>query len=172
MKPLYSSKNPFAWLLKVALVGILGGILLHSSSVQNATINDFVVSFASIPAIFILAAEAIDKISDRFDYTKISARIVFGKADANARGSMTAIIVGLILASLAFFGVLYLAAGMITLNMSSYSPGALLSAAIIALYIIAPETGDDELLLMLWLATQFATSFSNFTVLGSLASLL
>jgi len=172
MKPLYSSQNPLAWFLKLALAAVIGGLLLHSSSIQSATIQDFVTAFASIPLVYILGAEALDKISDRFDYVKISAKMLYGNADADARGSMKAIIVGLILAATAFFGVLYLATGMVTLSLGEYSAGTLLAGAIIALYIIAPETSDDELLLMLWLATQVATGFSHFTVLGSLTSLL
>ena len=41
--------------------------------------------------------------------------------------------------------------------MGAYNAGTLLAAGIYALYIVAPETGDDELVLFLWLAAHVAT---------------
>lgn len=166
MKPLYSAQNPLAWLLKAGVVALLGAFLLKSTG--STTVSDFTNAIASIPFIWVLAIEAFDKISDRFDYVKWSAKVLYGKADADARGSMKAILVGLLFASLAFFGVLYLATGAITMNFGSLSPGVLAAAGIVALYIIAPETGDDELMLYLWLAATIATKGHYFTLLGNL----
>lgn len=170
MKRLLSSPNPIAWVIKMLLAGIAGAVVLTMGQLQSVTVHDFTVSFASIPLVVILAVEFIDKISDRFDYMKMTAKLIFGVSYRKLEESqaMKAMIISAFLAAAAFFLTLFAIANAITLNLSTYSPGTLLSAAIIALYIIAPETGDDELLLMLWLAATIATKGHYFTLLGNL----
>ena len=164
MKPLLSSKNPLAWLLKAGLAAVLGALVLKNAG--GATINDFTNAIASIPFVWVLAIEFFDKISDRFDYVKWSAKALYGTTKADVRGTFKALAVGAVFAALAFLGVLYLATGTITFAAGTYSPGVLAAAAVVALYIIAPETGDDELMLYLWLAATLATGGAHFTLLG------
>ena len=166
MKPLLSSKNPLAWLLKAGTVAVLGALVLKSTG--STTISDFTNAIASIPFVWVLAIEFFDKISDRFDYVKWSAKALYGTTKADARNSMKAIVVGLLFAALAFLGVLYLATGTITFARGAYSNGVLAAASVVALYIVAPETGDDELMLYLWLAATLATGGAHFSLLGGI----
>ncbi|NPA71903.1 MAG: hypothetical protein GXO35_03625 [Gammaproteobacteria bacterium] len=176
MKRLYSSPNPIAWIFKMIVAGLIGGFVLRMSQLQSVTVHDFTIAFASIPMVVILAAELVDKISDRFDYINITAKLLYGVSINSKKikeeQAVRATFISVILAGAVFFMTLYVIANTITLNLASYSPGTLLSAAIIALYVVAPETGDDELLLMLWLAANVATGFQYFTVLGSLGGIL
>jgi len=60
----------------------------------------------------------------------------------------------------------------LTLSLGAYSPAVLLWAAVIATYLMLPETGDDELLLWVWAAAQVATKFQYLGTAFSLPGIL
>ena len=53
--------------------------------------------------------------------------------------------------------ILWALTGTITMNVGAYRPANIFIAGIISLYIFAPETGDDELVLWAWIAATIAT---------------
>jgi len=137
------------WIKTLAVV-IIGGFIVRWALGQNTTLQDYVKAIASTNVFVIVGIELLDKISDRFDY--VSAFQAMYKKETNMRW-----LGGLLIGIGAFFAVLYIMAGTITMSFGTYTPGVVLAAATYALYIIAPETGDDELIFWLWGIAQVAT---------------
>ena len=138
------------YLAKVVIVAVLGGLGLMWASDQAITVKDYVNAVAMTPIWLIIAMEILDKFSDKKDYT------YWGIAMSRRYGGHP-VLWGIIIAVIAFAGTLYVMTGTIAMNVHSYSAGVLLAAMTYALYIIMPETGDDELILFLWIAATIAT---------------
>jgi len=138
------------WLVKLLVVVVVGGFGLMWAADKAVTVEDFVTAVAKTPIWLVIAIELFDKLADRKDYTTWG---VYMSRQWGGNSVLWGIIIGLI----AFLGVLYIMAGTISMNMDAYSPGIFLAALAFALYIVMPETGDDELILFLWLAAQVAT---------------
>lgn len=151
------------WLLKTALAsGALGFLLMYAAD-HSVTIAETNVALASIPAAFVILIELFDKLADKNDfYNRLYAyagNVGAGKSRASA------VLVSLLFAGLGFMVVLWALIGTITMNIGSIGPANLFTAGLISLYIFAPETGDDELLLWAWLAATIATKGQYLSIL-------
>lgn len=152
MKPMEHLKQTNYW-IKIFAVALVGGFLLKWAVGQNTTINEYLEAIAKTNIAVILGIELFDKVADRLDYTSW-ANAIYQKAGGKGDTSWLG---GLLLGGIAFFAVLFIMAGTMSLTFSTYTPGVLLAAMTYALYIVAPETGNAELLLILWLIAQVAT---------------
>jgi len=155
------------WLLKTITVGaILGGIFWYSSHVSLA-MADIITTIAKTPLLLIFLIELIDKFVDMNDiYSKIYSRVgsVSGFEDSAKNLSLMVSLFG-------FFGILWALTGTFTLALGSLSAGPLVVSALYAIYILAPETGDDELLLFLWLGATIATGGQHIMIIPSIPGL-
>ncbi len=149
MKDLKHLSQKDYW-IKTLLVVAIGGFIVKWAISQNATVNDYMTAIAKINIVVIIGIELLDKISDRFDYVSMFQAMY--KKDTKY-GWLGGILIG----AGAFFVVLYIMAGTISMSFGAYKPGVILAAATCALYIVMPETGDDELIFWLWGIAQVAT---------------
>nr|QEK15821.1 hypothetical protein FPV09_04995 [Thermococcus aciditolerans] len=138
------------WLVKLLIVVVIGGFGLMWAADKAVTVGDFVTVVAKTPIWLVIAIELFDKLADKKDYT------TWGVYMSRQWGG-NSVLWGIAIGMIAFLGVLYIMAGTISMNMNAYSPGIFLATLAYALYIVMPETGDDELILFLWLAAQVAT---------------
>lgn len=140
------------WVLKTALASGFLGLVLWYGAEHNVTVAQTNVALASIPLAFVALIEIFDKIADKNDFYNS----LYKQFGANkSRGS--AVLISLLFAALGMFTILWALTGTITMNLGSYGPANVFVAGIISLYIFAPETGDDELLLWAWIAATIAT---------------
>ena len=140
------------WLLKTALASGLLGLILHYGAEHSVTIGQVNTALASIPLAFVALIELFDKIADKNDFYNS----MYKQFGANkSRGS--AVLISLLFAGLGMFVVLWALTGTITMNLGDYGPANVVVAGLISLYIFAPETGDDELLLWAWIGATIAT---------------
>ena len=140
------------WALKTALASGFLGLLLWYGAEHSITIAQTNTALASIPLAFVALIEIFDKIADKNDFYNALYK-QFGAS--RSRGS--AILISLLFAGLGMLVILWALTGTITMNLGSYGPANVFVAGIISLYIFAPETGDDELLLWAWIAATIAT---------------
>lgn len=148
------------WALKTALASGFLGLLLWYGAEKSITIAQTNTALASIPLAFVALIEIFDKIADKNDYYTS----LYKQFGANtSRGS--AVLTSLLFAALGMFVILWALTGTITMNLGSYGPANVFVAGLISLYIFAPETGDDELLLWAWIAATIATKGQYFALL-------
>jgi ABC-type xylose transport system permease subunit len=146
------------WLPKAFGASIVIGILLWWTGTQVVTISEIATSISSIPFAVILLIEALDKFADVSGiYNKLIPQ-------NTANHLLKSVVIGVI----AFVAVLYGILGTISLSLGSIAAPALVAAGICAVYILAPETGDDELLLFAWLGATFATLGANISLIPSI----
>jgi len=138
------------WLLKLLIVVVAGGFGLMWAADKAVTVGDYVTAVAKTPIWLVIAMELFDKLADKKDYTTLGIYM-------SRQHGGNSLLWGIVIGGVAFIGVLYIMTGTISMNTGSYSPGVFLAALTYALYIVMPETGDDELILFLWLAAQVAT---------------
>nr|WP_216082425.1 hypothetical protein [Pyrococcus abyssi]QFN51300.1 conserved pT26-2 family protein [Pyrococcus abyssi] len=149
------------WLLKTSLAsGLLGALLWYGSqhSITVAQVNEAV---ASLPLVFVVLIEVFDKIADKNDYYNKLYTYAIGKQ----KSRIGAVLISLIFAGLGMFVVIWALTGTITMNIKAYTPAVFFTAGLISLYIFAPETGDDELLLWWWIGATIATHGQYITIL-------
>jgi len=140
------------WGLKTALASGFLGLVLWYGAEHSVTMAQLNVALASIPAAFVILIEIFNKIADKNDFYNS----LYKQFGANkSRG--TGVLVSLLFAALGMFVILWALTGTITMNVGTYGPANVVVAGIISLYIFAPETGDDELVLWAWLAATIAT---------------
>jgi len=149
-----------SWALKSALASSALGFLLMYAAEHSVTVAQLNEAIASLPLAFILLIELFDKVADKNDYYN---KLVGQFGAKQSRG--TAVLIAILFAALGWFIVLWALAGTITLNIGSYTPASLVAAGLVALYVFLPETGDDELLLWLWIAATIATKGAYIAVL-------
>jgi len=142
--------NNVNYLIKLVMVALVGGFALKWAVDQSVTLNQYVEAVAMTPIYVIIAIEVLDKLSDKMDYEFLG--FAYG-----SKYGINKVLMSLLIAGIGFIAVLYFMTGTIALTVGAYNAGVLLAAATYALYIVAPETGDDELILFLWLAATVAT---------------
>jgi len=154
------------WLLKTVSVGlVLGGVFWYASHV-SLTMSDIITTIAQTPFTIIILIELIDKFVDMRDiYTRIYTNV---GSISGIDSSVKKIFVTLIVVGMSFFGILWALTGTFTLALGSISEGPLVVSALYAVYILAPETGDDELLFFIWLGATIATGGQYITLLPTL----
>ena len=134
---------------------MFAGLFWYGSS-HEATVSDLTKVVAGTSIFLIVGAEILDKIAGREDYAKLYGW-AYGKLSGGKGGMFTGILSVLLMSAIIFGVALYLIAGSITFSLNSYSPATLLWAGLVATYITLPETGDNELLLWIWLGATIAT---------------
>ncbi|NJE84355.1 hypothetical protein E3E23_00645 [Thermococcus sp. CX2] len=140
------------WGLKTALASAFLGALLWYGAEKSVTVAQINVALASVPLAFVALIEIFDKVADKNDYyNKLYATFGAKKSRAGA------ILTSLLFAALGMFVVIWALTGTITMNIGTIGPENIFVAGLISLYIFAPETGDDELLLWTWIGATIAT---------------
>lgn len=148
------------WALKTALASGFLALVLWYGADHSVTVEQINTALASIPLAFVALIEIFDKIADKNDfYTSLYKQFGANKS----RGS--AVLTSLLFAALGMFVILWALTGTITMNLGNYGPANVFVAGLISLYIFAPETGDDELLLWAWIAATIATKGQYFALL-------
>ncbi|MBB6497848.1 hypothetical protein [Methanococcus maripaludis] len=143
------------WLPKAVIASAVVGLLLWWTGTQVVTISEIATSLSSIPFAVILLIEALDKFADVSGiYNKLIPQ-------NTSNHLLKSVVIGVI----AFVAVLYGILGTISLSVGSLAAPALVAAGICAVYILAPETGDDELLLFLWIGATAATLGHNIAII-------
>ncbi|ADC69818.1 conserved hypothetical protein [Methanocaldococcus sp. FS406-22] len=147
--------NYKVWILKTIAVSVALGAVFWYSSTVSVTMNDIVTTIAKTPLVIVILIELIDKFVDMKDvYAKMYIRI--GTVE-DIDNSYKQVGLALLMAFLAFLGILWALTGTFTLSLGTLSPGVLIVSALYAIYILAPETGDDELILFFWIGATIAT---------------
>ena len=157
------------WLLKTVSVGaILGGIFWYSASV-SITMAEIIATIAKTPLLLIFLIELIDKFVDMNDvYSRIYASTGrFSDIEDPAKK----VLISLAISLFAFLGIIWALSGTFTLALGSLTAGPLIVSALYAVYILAPETGDDELLLFIWLGATIATGGQHIMIMPSIPGL-
>ena len=154
------------WLLKTALAGGLLGLLFSYAADNSVTIEQTVNALASIPLAFVVLIEIFDKVADKNDYYNALV-----KQFATNKSKASGILMSLIFAGLGMFVIIWALTGTITMNLGTIGPANVFVAGLISLYIFAPETGDDELLLWAWLGATIATRGELLAILPSITGL-
>jgi len=157
------------WLLKTISVSLVLGAIFWYASHVSLTMADIVTTIAKTPLILIILIELVDKFVDMSDiYSRIymSVGAISGFEDSIKRVAITLLVVGL-----GFLGILWVLTGSFTLALGSLSPGPIVVSALYATYILAPETGDDELLFFIWLGATIATGGQYLTIMPSFPGL-
>lgn len=158
------------WALKTALASGLLGLLLGYAAQKNVTIAQTNTALASIPLAFVIVIELFDKLADKNDfYNKLYAGATAMVGNKKSRAG--AVLVSLLFAGLGMFVIIWALTGTITMNLGTVGPANLFVAGLIALYIFAPETGDDELLLWTWIGATIATKGAYLTIFPKLLGL-
>ncbi|AEF96053.1 hypothetical protein [Methanotorris igneus] len=154
-----SKTNWGMWFVKASVCSLAAGGLFYYAGQQSVTFNEIVTTFASLPLLVVILVEILDKFVDKSDVYKNIYAFVQTKNDASAYFAV------FLTAVLAFFGILWLITGSLTLNVGTVSPAVITVAGLLTLYILAPETGDDEIILFLWVGATIATFGKYFTLI-------
>ncbi|MBP2202165.1 hypothetical protein J3E07_001606 [Methanococcus voltae] len=149
------------WIPKAAAAALGIGVLLYWLNSQSVNISQITTAFSSIPVVVIIFIELLDKYAD---VGKMYSKII-------PSGTSNYLIKTVITAAIAGVAVLYATMGTIAITSGGITVPAIVSAAICAIYVIAPETGDDELLLYLWLGATVATFGSYISLLPPIPGL-
>jgi len=147
------------WLARSALsIGMIAAVLWYTGD-KSVTVSEFTAVVASTNVFLVLAAEFLDKFVDKSTYYKLYGGVyrAFGAQPGTRGGFLASILSPVIASAIIFMSVLYLVGGSLTMSLGSYRPAVLLWAAVIAIYLMLPETGDDEILFWIWAAAQVAT---------------
>jgi hypothetical protein len=150
------------WSVKMIASSLGAGAIFWYAGQHSVAFNDIITTFASVPFLIVLLVEGIDKFVDMKDvltslYQQSSGATGYALVFAGAL--------------LGFFGILWALAGTMTLNVGSMSPAVLVVAGLLALYILAPETGDDEIILYMWLGATIATAAKYLTLFPTIPGL-
>ena len=172
MADYYRKLNMGRWLMKTIIaVGMLAGIFAYTAG-KSITMNDIVTTLAKVPLSLVLMIEAMDKFSDKRDYIRMYAWMYKKLGGTGQGSSLQSILAPALVSAIIFFGMLVLVGGTLTLSLGAYTPALILVSGMFATYAMLPETGDDELILWIWLAAQVATGFRYLTFLpGQLQAL-
>lgn len=154
------------WLLKTAIASGLLGMLLYYAAENSVTIGQVNTALASIPLAFVVLIEIFDKMADKNDYYNS----LYKQFGAN-KGRGSAILISLLFAALGMFVIIWALTGTITMNLGTIGPANIFVAGLISLYIFAPETGNDELLLWAWLGATIATKGAYLTLIPKIIGL-
>jgi len=157
------------YLLKLIAVALVGGYTMRYGMQHSVTFADIVITIASTPLLMIVFIELLDKFSDKLDYQRY-AQVIMAQAGIKNSTTWHTPILSFLIALVAYVATYWMLTGSI-LVFNGLNPAAAIVGAIYALYIIAPETGDDELIFFLWLAATVATGGSYLTIFGSLGVL-
>jgi len=153
-------------MLKTALASGLLGFLLYYAAEHSITIAQTTNALASIPLAFVLLIEIFDKVADKNDYYNALYK-QFGAGKSRASG----VLISLLFAGLGMFVIIWALTGTISFSLGAIGPANIFVAGLISLYIFAPETGDDELLLWAWLGATIATKGAYITLIPMLQGL-
>ena len=120
---------------------------------QSVVFSDVVSALASIPLFVVLAVELIDKFVDKRDMIDR-----FGSYGNNQSQQYLLMFLG---TGITFLAIVWAITGSLTLGLGSVSPALLVVAGLIAVYVIAPETGPTEFIFWAWVASQVITQGSH-----------
>ena len=155
--------NYSMWIVKAVACSLGAGAIFWYAGQHSVAFNDILTTFASIPAVIIVLIEIIDKVVDMKD--------VFNTMYSYGNNSGLGYAFVFLGAIFGFLGIIWALAGTITLNVGSISPAVIIVAGLLALYILAPETGDDEIIAYLWLGATIATMGKYLTLIPNIPGL-
>jgi len=139
----------FIFALKMVGCGVgFAGLMWY---VMNNSVmgSDVVRGIAAVPFVFYLMAELLDTI---VDMNKVVYTPLFKNYSGHVAIGLTVLTVVCM-----FFVTLWALSGSITLSIGSAGASSVVVAAIFALYLLAPNTGKEKLLIYLWIGATIAT---------------
>jgi len=153
------------WLIKTVMAVGMMVLLFSYGAEKSVTANEFVVALAKVSALVVVMWEVADKLLDKSDYIRMYGWMYRALGGKGQGSWIQSILAPVIVSAIIFFGTLALVTGTLTTSIGAYSPAMVLVGGIFAVYAMLPETGDDELILWIWLAAQIYTKFQYFTIL-------
>ncbi|MBA2864892.1 hypothetical protein HNP94_001931 [Methanococcus maripaludis] len=156
------SKSLPPWLffsLKMVGCGVGFGALMWYVMNNSVMGSDVVRGFAAVPIVFYLMAELLDTI---VDMNKVVYTPLFKNYSGPAAIGLTVITIVCM-----FFVTLWALSGSITLSIGSAGASGVVVAAIFALYLLAPNTGKEKLLLYMFIGATLATKFAYMSIIPS-----
>ena len=148
------------WIIKITLAGVALGAVFWYSSSQSITMSNIVQVIAQTPLGVIVAIEIIDRLFDKSDYTRIYDKLTTSFTDTTQKYAVAIVVLALV-----YCGIVWVLSGSLTLAVGAIDASILVVAGLYSIYILAPETGDDELIFMLWMGATIATRGSYITLL-------
>jgi len=130
---------------------------------KNVTVAAFLDAVSATSLAVVVVLEAIDHFTDKSNYTNL-----YWAVGSRIRGGTAGAILGaLIVSAVIFFAVLVAITGTVSFSLGQYQPATILWGGIVATYTMLPNTGDEPLLLYIWLAASIVTG--NFVLLPAFA---
>lgn len=160
-----SSKSLPPWLiftLKMLLCGVGFGALMWYVMNNSVVGSDVVRGLAAVPLVFYLLAELVD--------TAVDMELVY-KVLFRSQSGYVAVFLTILAVVTIFFVTLWVLSGSITLSIGPAGPASVVIASIFALYVLAPNTGKEKLLLYLWIGATMATVGQYLSIIPSFAGL-
>jgi len=157
------SKSLPPWLIfTLKMVGCGIGFAALMWYVMNNSVvgSDVVRGFAAVPFVFYLTAELLDTIVDM-------NKVVYTPLFKNYSGYV-AIALTVVTITCMFFVTLWALSGSITLSIGSAGASSVVVASVFALYLLAPNTGKEKLLLYMFIGATIATKFAYMSMIPSL----
>lgn len=159
------------WALKTALASGFLGLLLWYAGQHSITVQQTTEAMASVPLAFVVLVELFDKLADKNDYYNKLYAGIYGSI-GKKKSRVGAILISLLFAALGMLGVMWAITGTMTLNIGDVGPANLFVSGSIGLYIFAPETGNNELILWFWTAATIATKGAFISILPHIPGLI
>jgi hypothetical protein len=140
-------KSNIPLLRGIILSLLMGGVMYYASN-HSIVVNDIVVAFASIPLLFVILIEMLDRFIDKKSiYTRLY--------EAGSGVNSTVFVLGGI--GVSFVSITLLLANALTLSFGNLSPTVYVVSGIISLYVLAPDTGKEYYILYLFVGATIAT---------------
>ncbi|NJE48410.1 hypothetical protein [Thermococcus sp. 9N3] len=150
-------------LMKSAFAVAMMALLFYYTKDKNVTVAAFLQAVSGTSLAVVLVFEAIDHFTDKSDYTNL-----YWSVGARLRGGTFGAVLGaLVVSAVIFFAVLVAVTGTVAFSLGQYNPATILWAGMVATYTMLPNTGDEPLLLYIWLAASIVTH--NFVLLPAFA---
>jgi len=147
-------------IIRGAITSVCFIAIFWYGSNTSVLFSDIVATFASIPLLVVLAVELVDKIADKKSWLERLSEIVDTK-----KNKSTQYLIMFGGALIIYFAALWALTGTLTLGLGADSPALKIVAGLLALYVVAPETGSVEFILWAWVASQIVTQFQHFTIM-------
>ncbi|MBA2852965.1 hypothetical protein HNP89_000922 [Methanococcus maripaludis] len=143
----------------IKLIGCGAGFAGIMWYIMNNSVmgSDVVRGLAAVPFVFYLLVELLDTIVDM-------NKVVYTPLFKNYSGYVAIVLTVLTVVSL-FFVTLWALSGSITLSIGSMGASSVVVAAIFALYLLAPNTGKEKLLLYMFIGATIATKFAYMSII-------
>ena len=150
-------------LMKSAFAVAMMALIFWYTKDKSVTMSAFLDAVSATSLAVILVFEAMDHFTDSSNYTNM-----YWAVGSRIRGGTVGVVLGaLVVSAVIFFATLVAVTGAVSFSLGQYQPATILWAGAVATYAMLPNTGDEPLLLYIWLAASIVTG--NFVILPAFA---